>query len=468
MEKKRFLVFVLFVCLGSWSYAQEGGEAAPMEKTELVALFSAIQGFVGNSWNGSDLYPDPCGWTPIQGVSCDIFDGLWYVTALSIGPTHENSLACAPNAHFRQQLFELKHLKTLSFFSCFVSATRNNSVSLPAGEWLNLAGSLESLEFRSNAGLTGKIPASLGSLPNLQSLILLQNGLVGEIPESFGDLIRLKRLVLCGNSLTGPIAPNLGRLSELLILDLSRNFLSGSLPPCLGNLSSLLKLDLSDNKLGGVLPDEIGDMRSLTLLDLSNNSFYGGLRRSFEKMNSLEEIILSNNPIGGELKNINWKSLRNLMILDLSDMGLTGDIPDSLSELKKLRFLGLSRNNLTGNPSPELAALPFVSAIYLSGNNLSGDLKFSEEFYGKMGRRFGAWDNPNLCYPMGMVTANSAPYGVKPCEEEEEEEVIKLTEKPFSNGNVAVSNGCSWVGVEGFWWKFVGKTLTMTLLIMRL
>ena len=66
MEKKRFLVFVLFVCLGSWSYAQEGGEAAPMEKTELVALFSAIQGFVGNSWNGSDLYPDPCGWTPIQ------------------------------------------------------------------------------------------------------------------------------------------------------------------------------------------------------------------------------------------------------------------------------------------------------------------------------------------------------------------------------------------------------------------
>ncbi|KAG6574001.1 Piriformospora indica-insensitive protein 2, partial [Cucurbita argyrosperma subsp. sororia] len=423
MENKRFLVFVLFVCLGSWSYAQEGAEAAPMEKTELDALFSAIQGFVGNSWNGSDLYPDPCGWTPIQGVSCDIFDGLWYVTALSIGPTHENSLACAPNAHFRQQL--------------------------------------------SNAGLTGKIPASLGSLPNLQSLILLQNGLVGEIPESFGDLIRLKRLVLSGNSLTGPIAPNLGRLSELLILDLSRNFLSGSLPPCLGNLSSLLKLDLSDNKLGGVLPDEIGDMRSLTLLDLSNNSFYGGLRRSFEKMNSLEEIILSNNPIGGELKNINWKTLRNLMILDLSDMGLTGDIPDSLSELKKLRFLGLSRNNLTGNPSPELASLPFVSAIYLSGNNLSGDLKFSEEFYGKMGRRFGAWDNPNLCYPMGMVTANSAPYGVKPCEEEEEE-VIKLTEKPFSNGNVAVSNGCSWVGVEGFWWKFVGKTLTMMLLIMRL
>lgn len=65
MATKRLLIVVLFVCLGSWSCAQEDGEA-PMEKTELDALYSAIQGFVGNWWNGSDLYPDPCGWTPIQ------------------------------------------------------------------------------------------------------------------------------------------------------------------------------------------------------------------------------------------------------------------------------------------------------------------------------------------------------------------------------------------------------------------
>lgn len=37
-----------------------------MEKREQEALYSAIQGFVGEWWNGSDLYPDPCGWTPIQ------------------------------------------------------------------------------------------------------------------------------------------------------------------------------------------------------------------------------------------------------------------------------------------------------------------------------------------------------------------------------------------------------------------
>lgn len=44
--------------------------AAPMEEREREALYSGIQGFVGKWWNGSDLYPDPCGWTPIQ---------VWYM-----------------------------------------------------------------------------------------------------------------------------------------------------------------------------------------------------------------------------------------------------------------------------------------------------------------------------------------------------------------------------------------------------
>ncbi|KAK2981296.1 hypothetical protein RJ640_006997 [Escallonia rubra] len=54
------------VCLGAWCNGEGESLVAPMEKTEQQALYSAIQGFVGNWWNGFDLYPDPCGWTPIQ------------------------------------------------------------------------------------------------------------------------------------------------------------------------------------------------------------------------------------------------------------------------------------------------------------------------------------------------------------------------------------------------------------------
>lgn len=66
-QKSGFFLFVfcgsLFVmCTGQTDPSQ----MAPMAIKEQEALYSAIQGFVGSWWNGSNLYPDPCGWTPIQ------------------------------------------------------------------------------------------------------------------------------------------------------------------------------------------------------------------------------------------------------------------------------------------------------------------------------------------------------------------------------------------------------------------
>jgi hypothetical protein len=57
---------VFIFCLVAWCLGEADVDVAPMEKTEKEALYSAVQGFVGNWWNGSGLYPDPCGWTPIQ------------------------------------------------------------------------------------------------------------------------------------------------------------------------------------------------------------------------------------------------------------------------------------------------------------------------------------------------------------------------------------------------------------------
>ncbi|XP_040998984.1 piriformospora indica-insensitive protein 2-like [Juglans microcarpa x Juglans regia] len=410
-----FAVFVF--CLAVWCCGEEDMDVAPMEKTEKEALYFAIQGFVGNWWNGSALYPDPCGWTPIQGVSCDLVEGLWYITALNIGPVHDNSLGCATKLEFRPQLFELKYLKTLSFFNCFVSSHRH-PISIPSNNWKKLAGSLESLDFRSNPGLIGQFPASFGFLRKLQSLVLIESGLTGKLPTNIGNLINLKRLVLAGNRFNGPIPYSFGRLSQLLIFDLSRNTLSGPLPSSLGGLTSLLKLDLSNNQLEGMLPGEISNLKNLTLLDLRNNNFSGGLSKSLEEMRSLEELVLSNNPIGGVFTCLEWHKLHNLVVLDLSNVGLKGEIPESILKLKRLRFLGLSDNHLMGKLPAKLSTLPCVTALYLNGNNLTGEINFSEGFLGKMGRRFGAWNNPNLCYPVGLKSPSHVPYGIKLCQKE--------------------------------------------------
>nr|XP_043624363.1 piriformospora indica-insensitive protein 2 [Erigeron canadensis] len=387
---------------------------APMVKTEQEALYSAIQGFVGNWWNGSDLYPDPCGWTPIQGISCDIFDGFWYVTDLSIGQIHDNSLPCAPNLEFRPHLFQLQHLKSLSFFNCIISPS-HGPISVESANWDSFSNTLESLEFRANPGLTAQIPATFGNLKKLQSLVLIDNGLSGSLPGSIGNLTHLKRLVLSGNKFTGKIPESYGYLSELLIMDLSRNSLSGSLPMSFGGLTSLLKFDLSKNQLVGEIPSEISNLKNLTLLDLSDNKISGELNFVNQEMSSLEELILSNNLISGDLMNFNLQNLFNLMVLDLSNMGLSGLIPESILNLKNLRFLGLNDNKLSGNLSPKLAELSNLSAIYLHGNDFTGDLKFPREFYVKMGRRFGAWNNSNLCFPVDKLAASVRPFGVKEC-----------------------------------------------------
>lgn len=449
------IIALLIISLGVTCYGQVELDMAPMEKPERDALYSTIQGFVGDWWNGSDLYPDPCGWSPIQGVSCDLFNGFWYITVLNIGPIHENSLSCAKNVQFRPQLFELKHLKALSIFKCFESQHRYQ-VTIPNANWEKLAGSLESLEFRSNTGLIGKIPSSFGILENLQSLILLENGLTGEIPAHIGNLNKLKRLVLAGNYFTGHIPDIFSSRSDLLILDLSRNSLSGTLPLTLGKLTSLLKLDVSHNLLEGNLLKEFAYLKNLTLMDLRNNKFSGGLTLSIQEMHSLEEMVLSNNAIGGDIRTLKWENLQNLVILDLSNMGLAGEIPESISQLKRLRFLGLNDNNLTGNLSPKLSTLPSLNALYVSGNNLVGELKFSMEFYGKMGTRFGAWNNPSLCYPIGVLSTSHVPFGVKPCHQE-----IKLQESNTNDGDVMktfhsiASLGFMSHAPIGFLWNFL-------------
>lgn len=63
---KFYICIICILCLGVWCNGDDENVSAPMKKTEQEALYSTIQDFVVKSWNGSDLYPDPCGWTPIQ------------------------------------------------------------------------------------------------------------------------------------------------------------------------------------------------------------------------------------------------------------------------------------------------------------------------------------------------------------------------------------------------------------------
>ncbi|KAG1346923.1 Piriformospora indica-insensitive protein 2 [Cocos nucifera] len=411
----------------------------------------------------------------MQGVSCDLFEGSWYITVLNIGPVFDNSLACSQGARFTPSLFELRHLRGLSFFNCFSSSIRQPA-TIPSPNWQKLAEDLETLEFRSNQGLTGVIPAGLGLLINLQSLVLEENSLTGELPKELGNLVHLRRLSLAANQLSGPIPASLGNnLADLLILDLSMNSLAGPLPPSLGNMNSLLKLDLSYNNLNGKLPGELEKLKNLTLLDLRNNNLSGGLSQSLQGITSLQDLLLSNNPVGGNLMEFRWENLRNLTTLNLSNMSSTGEIPESITELGKLRYLDLSSNNLSGSVSPKFAALRCLNALYLNGNNLTGELGFSAEFYERMGRRFASWDNPNLCYNVGMKPRGHVPVGVAQCKHQHEVPISNLdsTNKPSDKNpnqksSFMASFGLSTSSIAGFWWERLMQEAAAAFLLVML
>ncbi|XP_078439043.1 uncharacterized protein LOC144709372 isoform X2 [Wolffia australiana] len=307
---------------------------------------------------------------------------------MSIGPTLENSLQCAPDARFSPPLFQLKHLQSLTFFKCF-PPRRAAAAALPDQPWTNLAGSLETLEFRSNEGLLGKLPPSLCELRRLRSLVVIENGLSGELPAALGGLAALQRLVLSGNNFSGEIPAVDSSMADLLILDLSRNSFSGPIPESLGGLRGLLKLDLSSNFLSEKIPPQLGKMKSLTLLDLRKNRLSGGIPTSIDRLVDLQELLLSENPLGGEIEGLPWEKMKGLEAVDLSNAGLCGPLPSAMAELPELR------------------------SLRLNNNNLSGAVKFPEEFFARLGRGFSAWGNPNLCYS----TPSRAPPGLKVCKE---------------------------------------------------
>ncbi len=285
------------------------------------------------------------------------------------------------------------------------------------------------------SGLTGEIPAELGSLSNLKRLQLSGNQLTGVIPAELGSLSNLEELNLDWNRLTGVIPAELGSLSNLKELSLFGNGLTGVIPAELGSLSNLKELSLSDNQLTGVIPAELGRLTNLGVLYLAGNKLSGcvpevwrnvqrndlaGLDLPFcdaRSPTSTAAIRQSESPPPGVVADaednpglvedcatllgirdalagdsrLNWsaqisirkwegvhvdRSTHPLRVtgLHLFGKGLMGEIPAELGSLSNLERLWLGGNKLTGVIPAELGSLSNLEWLRLSGNRLTGEI----------------------------------------------------------------------------------------------
>ena len=203
--------------------------------------------------------------------------------------------------------------------------------------------------------LRGTIPAELGKLTELRSLVLARNysGLTGPIPAELGNLPNLEELYLYSNALNGAIPAELGNLPTLVTLSLLSNDLEGVIPPEIGNLANLHGLFLHDNDLEGAIPTELGTLANLQNLFLAGNGLTGSIPSTLSNLASLRRLSLVRN-------------------------SLTGPLPAELGGLGALEFLYVGHNDLTGPVPGELGALTRVRALAFSGNaDMSGALPSS-------------------------------------------------------------------------------------------
>ena len=198
-------------------------------------------------------------------------------------------------------------------------------------------------------GLSGTLPASLGSLAGLRNLVLQSNQLSGGIPDSVGNLASLEELSLAHNQLSGDIPASLGNLRILRQVHLYNNNLSGGIPASLGNLPSLRGLYLHSNALSGNIPGSLGNIASLEELDLADNQLSGGIPDSLGNLAHLQTLLVDNN-------------------------GLTGAVPDSLTGLANLMALTVDHNLLSGALPTGLKNLP-LTYFYFDATNLCEPLE---------------------------------------------------------------------------------------------
>ncbi|KAK4418916.1 Receptor-like protein 6 [Sesamum alatum] len=219
----------------------------------------------------------------------------------------------------------------------------------------------------------------LSSIKNLTQLVYLDlsiNQFVGSVP-SFAFLKNLAVINLRLNRLTGRIPDTLWEgLEKLVFLDLSENSLQGELPASLFALPSLEVLHLNNNSFSGVIRDSLHSSPSpLGVLELNVNNFEGPIPGFLFELQNLSSLSLSANKFNGSVQLTDFQKLTDLMSLDLSYNHLSVHVSETTpisSLFSRLGTLMLASCNM--QKFPLLRNLSSLMMLDLSDNQLHGEI----------------------------------------------------------------------------------------------
>ncbi|KAK6119098.1 hypothetical protein DH2020_047141 [Rehmannia glutinosa] len=223
--------------------------------------------------------------------------------------------------------------------------------------------------------LSGQLSSDIAKLSELQTLDLSYNkDMIGPLPAAIGDVRKLSSLILVGCGFSGPVPPSIGSLQRLRYLSLNSNNFIGEIPPSIGNLANLYWLDLADNRLSGTIPVSNGSSPGLDMLVNTKHFHFGKNQlsgeippRLFNSNLTLIHLLLENNQLTGSIPST-VGLVRTLEVVRLDRNSLSGSVPQSLNNLTTVQELFLANNKLTG-PLPNLTGMNLLNYVDMSNNS---------------------------------------------------------------------------------------------------
>ncbi|KAK4857955.1 hypothetical protein QYF36_008682 [Acer negundo] len=227
---------------------------------------------------------------------------------------------------------------------------------------------LEEIDLTRNY-LSGGLPKEWTSMRHLNSISLTANRLSGKIPKEWGNFANLTELSLEANQLSGTIPEELGKLVNLTKLALSSNQFVGSLPITLAKLTNMIHFRISDNSFNGTVPEFIGGWTKLQRLEMYSSGLKGPIDATIFALENLTDLRITD--MSGPKFDFPKLISKDMNILVLKNLNMSGSIPRDIRERGTLNTLDLTFNKLAG----EINSIdPEGNYIFLSGNMLTGTI----------------------------------------------------------------------------------------------
>ena len=120
-------------------------------------------------------------------------------------------------------------------------------------------------------------------------------------------------------------------------------------------------IDMYQDSLRGTIPSELAELTALTQLRLDDNNLSGEIPSELGTLTLLSQLALGQNPnLGGTIPPQLGSLGANLRELFLSVTGLTGTVPQSLTQLENLQVLGLDNTDLSGTIPSGFCTINFL------------------------------------------------------------------------------------------------------------